>query len=121
MDVAYSYTTRYDHRQAPENAPSLYVSGEALTLDEYIDCVRERSETSQALKTVALQPVSDAPQEVLLDLTVIVPEPETLPDAQAEKQERNAPPLLYLLPATAVAAAAIVLWRKQRRQRQEVT
>lgn len=121
LDVAYSYTTRYDHRQAPENAPSLYVSGEALTLDEYIDRVRERSETSQALETVALQPVSDAPQEVLLDVTVTVPEPETLHDAQTEKQERNAPPLLYLLPAAAVAAAAIVLWRRRRRQRQEVT
>lgn len=73
------------------------------------------------METVALQPVSDAPQEVLLDVTVTVPEPETLHDAQTEKQERNAPPLLYLLPAAAVAAAAIVLWRRRRRQRQEVT
>ena len=73
------------------------------------------------METVALQPVSDAPQEDLLDVTVTVPEPETLHDAQTEKQERNAPLLLFLLPAAAIGTAVIVLRRRRHRQRQEVT
>lgn len=121
LDVAYSYTTRYGHRQAPENAPSLYVSGEALTLGEYISRVQKRAETSQVLETVALQPIADAPQEVLLGMTITVPEPETLPDVQEEKRERNAPLLLYLLPTAVIGTAVIVLWRRRRRQREEVT
>lgn len=114
LDVAYSYTSRFDHRLAPsKNAPSLYIVGEALTLGEYIDRVQQRQETSQALEAAALQPLPEEPQEILLETPVCLPEPETLPAAQNEKQERNAPLLLYCLPPVA-AAAVILLFRRRR-------
>lgn len=114
LDVAYSYTSRFDHRQAPsKNAPSLYIAEEALTLGEYIDRVQQRQETSQALEAAALQPLPEEPQEILLETPVCLPEPETLPAAQNEKQERNAPLLLYCLPPVA-AAAVILLFRRRR-------
>ncbi len=121
LDVACSYTARYDHRQAPENAPSLYDAGEALTLREYIDRVQERSDTSQALETMAVQPVPETPQALLPGVGSIAPEQASPADEQTEKQERNAPLLLYLLPAAAIGTAVIVLRRRRHRQRQEVT
>ena len=37
LDIAYSYTEKYDHRQAPANAPDLYAENNIGTLSQVID------------------------------------------------------------------------------------
>ncbi len=89
LDIAYAYTTRYEHRRAPSNAPDLYDSHYRGTLSELLSdyCVQQvfytastalpqkevppqESETVEASppeETQPLPPVEDVPAPVKRD------------------------------------------------------
>lgn len=55
LNIAYSYTSKYDHRQAPATAPSLYASDQTLTLPEYIARYQVKQTQAQALQAMAAE------------------------------------------------------------------
>ena len=61
LNIAYSYTSKYDHRQAPETAPSLYASGQALTLSEYIAQYHLKQTQAQELQVMATEDFDSVP------------------------------------------------------------
>lgn len=62
LDIAYSYTSQYDHRQAPETAPSLYGSGQEITLSAYIAQYRQQQMQAQELEVMAIADLSADPE-----------------------------------------------------------
>lgn len=62
LDIAYSYTSQYDHRQVPETAPSLYDSGQEITLSAYIAQYRQQQMQAQELEVMAIADLSADPE-----------------------------------------------------------
>lgn len=62
LDIAYSYTTRYDHRISPETAPTLHYGEAELTLQELLLLYEQKTETAERLRSLPDQPISLQPQ-----------------------------------------------------------
>ena len=61
LDIAYSYTNRYDHRTLPEGAPDTYAAAHAGTLGELIDAYQKFLEAQKP--TEPTQPETHPPVE----------------------------------------------------------
>lgn len=55
LNIAYSYTSKYGHRQVPATAPSLHASDQTLTLPEYIARYQVKQTQAQALQAMAAE------------------------------------------------------------------
>lgn len=118
LDIAYSYTEQYDHRQAPEAAPSLYASGQTLTLTEYIARYHVKQTQALALQAMSADGFGAAPSSNETE----PPEPDAaafdLPSvpASTEPETGGSFSLWVIPPVLAIGLLiAFLLYRRRRR------
>ena len=56
LDIAYSYTIRYNHRQEPETAPTLYFGETECSLQDFLKLYEQKTETAERLSALPNQP-----------------------------------------------------------------
>ncbi len=115
LDIAFAYTSGYNHRVAPEGAPDSYKNANQGSLQTVIDDYLYRLEQSQ---TVATEPEeSTAAEETVVNTTeAVVPQP---------KPQGNVIVLYVALGATGLLAVFVlvlaVLQRQQHKNRRKKT
>ncbi len=124
LDIAYSYTLKYDHRQAPVNAPDLYTDHCIGTLSEVIADYHRSMEEFEEAKRLAEEEV--ARQEEVEKETGFISsvfndkDEEKTPAAQNDKGGNEIRIILYILLAlvAALLLCAIILYIRVRRERE---
>lgn len=111
LDIAYSYTSQYDHRQAPQTAPSLHFGESKVTLQEFLMLYKAKIEEAACLKS---KPVETEVTEESIPLPT---EPNESIIYPAKVQQEHPIKWYYLaLPLLASAAYAIIFYVRKKKK-----
>ncbi len=133
LDIAYSYTSQYDHRQAPQTAPSLHSGESEMNLSEFLTQYQQAIADAEELKSTPTEIVTTEPSEPESEETASeeiesISEPTPLPLESPEIQKPiPLPPTVtqedssnwYLVPIILMpllACAAVFYFRKKRKR-----
>lgn len=116
LDIAYSYTEQYDHRQAPETTPSLYTVDQKLSLSDYIALYRQKQAQALALQHMAedalcVQTQNDTTVPDEQEDTMFIFASEPLPEETSDKFTLL---LWIILPLLAIGAFADFVRHRRR-------
>ena len=109
LDIAYSYTLRYDHRPQTENAPDLYAEHYKGNVYELLDQVETAWMESQT------EPETEPTQQSTEESTAPVTEPEPEPIQPTKPQTNNTRWVACAVLVPAGIAVAICIKRKMKK------
>ena len=118
LNIAYSYSERYDHRQAPDTAPSLHHGDQELTLEEFLEQYRRSLVEAEALKYEEVNTEPPTQTQTTPEVTVTEPPEEVEGQASKSKDYKLSEIIWYLVPMilliSGCAAAFIISSLKER-------
>lgn len=117
LDIAYSYSEQYNHRQAPETAPSLYDSNQEETLSAYIARYQQEQTRAQALTVMATANLDTKHQNDAAEFYVSEDTAFDFASIPATNESSGKPAftLWVILPLLAIGTHAAFLLHRRRR------
>lgn len=114
LDIAYTYTSHYDHRQVPEGAPDAYVQSRAGSLSELIEAYLAAADAATAPTTIPTEaptvPTTQATEAPTYSAETEVPQESTpIHSGSGDSGSEEETFSVWLLPLGLALLAAMVL------------
>ncbi|MBE6985081.1 MAG: amidase [Ruminococcaceae bacterium] len=113
LDIAYSYTKKYDHRASSSAAPSLYVGDMELTLHAFLMLYEQALEAAETQKAAATEPTTIEPTESTEETTASAPAED---DSENVSSDASLAWLWYIIAVVVVLFSCGVFYIVKRRK-----